>query len=570
MAEAAAVASILGIASFGIQLTQTLYTFGCNVSSAREETNYIARHVDLYSNVLDILTDRLEDDEPILSGAAFDLIDELQYQSQELFKKIEHSLPNPKDGKDDISFLQKVKWNFTKSRVALLVGELDYLRSTVHLLVTIIFTGRRIRSRRKRKARSDKEGAADPDNELGKQGVKAQNALLAQQEAQDKLPELEKEATRQESLGRNGAIQPYTQRPDTRTDVIRAKAPALHNLQQSLTTCADPAERQRLVLQHSARVLRQLLEQWTTVGLERPLGRDDEAHARPGGQQQPTAELARNKTTPSPPPRFPCATSFPDHTKAHTFEGPKVSPGVHSTPESAVSLPDQWRGMSTCAPKMFKDWLATLPEADEAPPPEWTKALNKDNGLPDYYGSKSSNSQWESHAPEAPNWNAGERFAQFFSDGFDTRAENACAQSSGVGAFGTNILYYSTEDGKQKRSGRRHGDKSTSKDGDLNKGSRSLRRPRTQDNACRSCEGRGGRVDKAKKCQECVGFGYLLDQHFGSDLAVSCRGCNGEGSTIPVRYQCQVCIGTGILPRSDLSEHKSGLYGEVNRKERPA
>lgn len=148
MAEAAAVASIVGIASFGIKLTKVLYDFGSNVSSAREQTSYIARHVDLYANVLDILTERIDDEEPILSDAAFDLIDELKYQSNELFTMIEQSLPSPKEGKDDISFLQKVKWNFTKSRVALLVGELDYLRSTVHLLITIIFTGRKIRSRR--------------------------------------------------------------------------------------------------------------------------------------------------------------------------------------------------------------------------------------------------------------------------------------------------------------------------------------------------------------------------------------------------------------------------------------
>ena len=146
MAEVAAIASIAGIAGFGIQLTQTLYTFGSTVSSAREDANYIARHVDLYSNVLDILTERIDDEEPILSDAAFDLIDELKYQSNDLFKKIEQSLPSTKEGRDDISFMQKVKWSFTKSKVALLVGELDYLRSTVHLLVTIIFTGRRIRS----------------------------------------------------------------------------------------------------------------------------------------------------------------------------------------------------------------------------------------------------------------------------------------------------------------------------------------------------------------------------------------------------------------------------------------
>ena len=148
MAEAAAVATIVGIASFGIQLTQVLYNFGSNVSSAREEASYIARHVDLYANVLDILTERINDEEPILSDAAFDFIDELKYQSNELFAKIEQSLPSPKDGRDDISFLQKVKWNFTRSRVALLVGELDRLQSTVHLLVTIIFTGRKIQSRR--------------------------------------------------------------------------------------------------------------------------------------------------------------------------------------------------------------------------------------------------------------------------------------------------------------------------------------------------------------------------------------------------------------------------------------
>lgn len=87
MAEAAAVASIVGLASFGIRLTQTLYTFGSNVSSAREDANYIARHVDLYANVLDILTERIDDEEPLLSDAAFDLIEELRFQSNDVFNK---------------------------------------------------------------------------------------------------------------------------------------------------------------------------------------------------------------------------------------------------------------------------------------------------------------------------------------------------------------------------------------------------------------------------------------------------------------------------------------------------
>jgi hypothetical protein len=76
------------------------------------------------------------------------LIDELGYQSRKNFTKINNLLPVPENGAKDISFVQRIKWTLTKSRVALLVGELDYLRSNVHLLVTVIFSGRNIRSKR--------------------------------------------------------------------------------------------------------------------------------------------------------------------------------------------------------------------------------------------------------------------------------------------------------------------------------------------------------------------------------------------------------------------------------------
>ncbi|KAJ9604052.1 hypothetical protein H2200_011575 [Cladophialophora chaetospira] len=284
MAEAAAIASIVGIASFGIQLTQTLYNFGSNVSTAREDANYIARHVDLYANVLDILTERIDDEDPILSDAAFDLVDELKYQSIELFNKIEQSLPSPKEGRNDISFLQRMKWNFTKSRVALLVGELDYLRSTVHLLVTIIFTGRKIQSCNKRKVKSGKGKPSDLDGDLRKQGAKAQNALLAHYEALDALSELEKVAERQENTSSHDQRQTSTQQPNIRTDVICTNTTALAELQQSLAVYEDPTERQRLVLQRSVNILQQLLHQWTNVGISDFEGASSEQPAQPDDQ----------------------------------------------------------------------------------------------------------------------------------------------------------------------------------------------------------------------------------------------------------------------------------------------
>ncbi|OCT52557.1 hypothetical protein CLCR_10214 [Cladophialophora carrionii] len=264
MAEAAAVASIVGIASFGIQLTKTLYEFASTVSGARDEANYIARHVDLYANVLDILTERIDDDEPILTDAAFDLIDELRYQSHEIFTTIQNLLPVPKQGKDDISFLQKVKWNFAKSRVALLVGELDYLRSTVHLLVTVIFTGKKIRSHRRR-AKSGVDISSSHDSDFGRHQIKAQNALLAQREAQEKLEILEVQAARQERPLSIDTGEVYTEPSSARMDIVPITATTLAGLTQSLTAYTDPAERQRVMLQESAHVLQLLLQQWTNI-----------------------------------------------------------------------------------------------------------------------------------------------------------------------------------------------------------------------------------------------------------------------------------------------------------------
>ena len=145
MAEVAA--SIIGISTFGIKLTLTLYDFGCTTASAKQQTDHIAKHVTLYSNVLELLAERLEADSPIISEAAIDLVEELYEQSEELFERMRALLPR-KDGRDEISFVRKLAWNFNKTKVDLLIGELEYLKSTTQLLVTVIFTGKRVQSYR--------------------------------------------------------------------------------------------------------------------------------------------------------------------------------------------------------------------------------------------------------------------------------------------------------------------------------------------------------------------------------------------------------------------------------------
>lgn len=137
-------ASIIGIASFGIKITRTLYQFGADFSGAREETSYIARHVDLYSSALEVLSDRIKQKEAILSRKAYDLVKELTAQSHQLFNKIRDLIP--RRGRDDPTFWEKVKWNFRKPKANLLVAELEHLKSTVLLLVSVMFAGKKIRS----------------------------------------------------------------------------------------------------------------------------------------------------------------------------------------------------------------------------------------------------------------------------------------------------------------------------------------------------------------------------------------------------------------------------------------
>ena len=146
MAEVGIAASILGIASFGVRLTLTLYDFGATASAARAQTDRVARNVTHYSNLLELLGERLEDDKHVHSEAALDFIEELSEDSWDLFKSIKKLLPSREHGQDQISLIEKAKWNFKKPRVDALMVEVERLKTSVNLLVQILYAGVKIRS----------------------------------------------------------------------------------------------------------------------------------------------------------------------------------------------------------------------------------------------------------------------------------------------------------------------------------------------------------------------------------------------------------------------------------------
>jgi hypothetical protein len=143
MAEAAGlVASILGISTFAIRLTKNLYEFGSSVSAARSQIDRIAQNISNYALVLDLLAERLDDDAPIHSEKALKLVHDLRDQSNELLHDINDLLPRPLSGRRRVSLTSRLAWDF---KVDLLVGELEYLKSTVNLVVQVLYAGKEIR-----------------------------------------------------------------------------------------------------------------------------------------------------------------------------------------------------------------------------------------------------------------------------------------------------------------------------------------------------------------------------------------------------------------------------------------
>ncbi|KAK5459537.1 hypothetical protein LTS15_003665 [Exophiala xenobiotica] len=240
MADAAA--SLIAIATFGVKLTTTLYEFGANAASARGQTDRIARHLRLYSEVLEVLVDRIDDSEPIHSAKALNLVDEVYDQSYDLFDKIRDLIPNKGDR---MTFLRKLTWNFKKSRVALVVSEIEYLKAL-------------------RKKGSKKDSEKDGE-EVNLQCAKVKNAIVEQINASTQKQNMQLKVEEEEQHER---VTEHENRERTLTKLgtgVLQNSMEIVNFRESLGQTEDEGEERTLVLSRSFDLIAKLLDQWTTL-----------------------------------------------------------------------------------------------------------------------------------------------------------------------------------------------------------------------------------------------------------------------------------------------------------------
>ena len=313
MAEVGLVASLLGIASFGIQLTTTLYKVGSTASCARDQTDYVARHITLYSDILELLAQKIDDDEPIHSRKALDLVGEIYDQSCDLFDKIEDLLP---DRADKLSFLEKIKWNFKKPKVDLLVTEIEYLKSTVNLLIGVLYAGKKIRTCKRKKQSETAQKSAQAQYARAQNAIVEQvNATATKEKMQAKVEEDERNASKEaadQNIHRvsSAVIKHTPQIP------LLVNNTAMVHFKQSLGQANTLSEERALVMHNSVDLLEDLLDQWTTLAQDATTNNvDGPNHAIQNAAGEAISRVSMGTTKKSPDMPNPSAHLEPEGSK---------------------------------------------------------------------------------------------------------------------------------------------------------------------------------------------------------------------------------------------------------------
>ena len=151
MAELGLIAAVVQVADVGIRLGEKLYTFGQTVASADDSIVFISKDISHTCTILKTLGRSLEKDrgEHFYSRNAMTTANTIVKECLEIFYEMDNTLLKKitRMGLDSGSSraavaLERLKWPFLKPKIMLLWSNLDKLKSSLQLLLSVFIYAR--------------------------------------------------------------------------------------------------------------------------------------------------------------------------------------------------------------------------------------------------------------------------------------------------------------------------------------------------------------------------------------------------------------------------------------------
>ena len=138
-----AIASVLQLAQTGAKLSISLYTLADAIGSANKDVQHVAKDIALFSSVLKDLGNTLNRgrQSKLYREGSYDTSQVIVKECQTVFAEIEDVVKlseGEAEGLVTLSRMKRVQWVFRKSRVQLLRGNLESLKSTISLQLAVL------------------------------------------------------------------------------------------------------------------------------------------------------------------------------------------------------------------------------------------------------------------------------------------------------------------------------------------------------------------------------------------------------------------------------------------------
>ena len=154
MAELFGAASgVLSVAEVGFSLASTLYKYAASVKGAEKDLKAIAKDVELTSKVLKQTHEQIQKDQDakLCTDEAIDVTSDVLAGCRNAFQEVDDtlkgSIKTDADGKPSVTMAGRLKWPLKSNKLDLQRANLEKLKTTLLLMLSVLAYGRKISSR---------------------------------------------------------------------------------------------------------------------------------------------------------------------------------------------------------------------------------------------------------------------------------------------------------------------------------------------------------------------------------------------------------------------------------------